>query len=91
MSMKYDKLSSLLDERSFRLCIAADAESFGDGGVSQVATKEFMRGYELSPFLKLQKHEPISSISQLCTQMSYALTAGSVRTGRTTLYNNGMK
>ncbi len=42
LSMKYDKLSSLLDERSFRLCIAADAESFGDGGVSQVATKEFI-------------------------------------------------
>jgi transposase len=37
LSMKYDKLSSLLDERSFRLCMAADAESFGYGGVSQVA------------------------------------------------------
>ena len=37
LSMKYDKLSSLLDERSFRLCMAADAESLGYGGVSQVA------------------------------------------------------
>lgn len=35
--MKYERLSSLLDERSYRLCIAADAESFGYGGVSRVA------------------------------------------------------
>lgn len=35
--MKYERLSSLLDERSYRLCIAADAESFGYGGVSRAA------------------------------------------------------
>ncbi|TWU52578.1 hypothetical protein B188_05320 [Candidatus Brocadiaceae bacterium B188] len=35
--MKYNKLSLLLDERFFRLCMAADAESLGYGGVSQVA------------------------------------------------------
>lgn len=37
ISMKYNKLSLLLDERFFRLCMAADAESLGYGGVSQVA------------------------------------------------------
>lgn len=35
--MKYERLSSLLDERSFRLCMAADAESLGYRGVTQVA------------------------------------------------------
>ncbi|GJQ24937.1 MAG: hypothetical protein HBSAPP01_27270 [Candidatus Brocadia sapporoensis] len=36
ISMKYNKLSLLLDERSFRFCMAADAESLGYGSVSQV-------------------------------------------------------
>jgi hypothetical protein len=37
LKQKYDTLSPLLDERSFRLCLAADARSIGYGGVSQVA------------------------------------------------------
>src|SRR5450830_1145645 len=34
---KYGALSGLLDERSFRLCLAGDAVSLGRGGISQVA------------------------------------------------------
>lgn len=34
---KYLALSGLLDERSFRLCLAGDAVALGHGGVSQVA------------------------------------------------------
>jgi transposase len=34
---KYRALSGLLDERSFRLCLAGDALALGRGGISQVA------------------------------------------------------
>ncbi len=34
---KYEALSGLLDERSFRLCLAGDARALGRGGISQVA------------------------------------------------------
>ena len=34
---KYQALSGLLDERSFRLCLAGDALALGHGGISQVA------------------------------------------------------
>jgi len=34
---KYRALSGLLDERSFRLCLAGDAVALGRGGISQVA------------------------------------------------------
>ena len=34
---KYNALSGLLDERSFRLCLAGDAVALGRGGISQVA------------------------------------------------------
>jgi len=34
---KYGALSGLLDERSFRLCLAGDAVALGRGGISQVA------------------------------------------------------
>lgn len=37
LKMKYETLSGLLDERSLRLCLAADALALGYGGVSQVA------------------------------------------------------
>ena len=36
-SMKFKLLAQHLDERSFRLCLAAEAMSIGRGGVSQVA------------------------------------------------------
>src|SRR5260370_32886125 len=34
---KYRALSGLLDERSFRLCLAGDAVALGRGGISQIA------------------------------------------------------
>lgn len=34
---KYQQLSALLDERAWRLCLSADAQAFGYGGVSRVA------------------------------------------------------
>jgi len=37
LKKKYETLSPLLDERSFRLCVAADAQTIGYGGVTQVA------------------------------------------------------
>ena len=37
LSRKYEQLSRLLDERAWRLCLAADAQSLGYGGVSRVA------------------------------------------------------
>ena len=37
LSEKYNSLKAHLDERSLRLCAAADARSIGRGGVSSVA------------------------------------------------------
>jgi len=37
LKKKYEVLRPLLDERSFRLCLAADAQTIGHGGVSPVA------------------------------------------------------
>ena len=34
---KYEALRKQLDERSYRLCLAADAAAFGYGGISRVA------------------------------------------------------
>jgi transposase len=38
LKMKYETLKPILDERSYRLCLAADARSMGHGGVSKVAS-----------------------------------------------------
>lgn len=37
LARKYQQLSPLLDERAYRLCLAADAQALGYGGVSRVA------------------------------------------------------
>ncbi len=37
LARKYQQLSALLDERAWRLCLSADAQSLGYGGVSRVA------------------------------------------------------
>jgi hypothetical protein len=37
LRVKYRALSGLLDERSFRLCLAGDAMALGRGGISEVA------------------------------------------------------
>lgn len=34
---KYQTLSAVLDERTYRLCLAADAKAFGYGGISRVS------------------------------------------------------
>lgn len=37
LQAKYAKLLDVLDERSMRLCLAADASAFGRGGISRIA------------------------------------------------------
>ena len=37
LKTKYKNLNNLLDERSLRLCLAADAKALGHGGISRVA------------------------------------------------------
>src|SRR3972149_7394015 len=37
LARKYQQLSGLLDERAWRLCLSADAQAFGYGGVSRIA------------------------------------------------------
>lgn len=37
LARKYQQLSGVLDERAWRLCLSADAQSFGHGGVSRVS------------------------------------------------------
>ena len=37
LARKYQQLWALLDERAWRLCLSADAQAFGYGGVSRVA------------------------------------------------------
>ena len=62
LKKKYQSLSPLLDERSFRLCLAADAQAIGYGGVSRVAAAAGMSRTTVHAGLKEMAEEAAGTL-----------------------------
>jgi transposase len=79
LKTKYKNLTQLLDERSLRLCLAADAAALGHGGITHVAKAAMVSRTTIHAGIRELKTKPQKAIKEIILPMARIRKPGAGR------------